>query len=102
MKSTENLLIEGLPKGIAKRFLAQNSVSYENVTATAAGPSTVTIGDKVIAAPTAKVVNSKFDETSAKAIAAFKKEVAEDLKVAQRHALLKAHGHDVPVSLENG
>ena len=28
--------------------------------------------------------------------------VAEDLKVAQRHALLKAHGHDVPVSLENG
>ncbi|MDU8914028.1 GDP-mannose 4,6-dehydratase [Aestuariicoccus sp. MJ-SS9] len=28
--------------------------------------------------------------------------VAEDLKAAQRHALLKAHGHDVPVSLENG
>lgn len=26
--------------------------------------------------------------------------VAEDLKVAQRHALLKAHGHDVQVSLE--
>lgn len=26
--------------------------------------------------------------------------VAEDLKVAQRHALLKAHGHNVPVSLE--
>jgi len=26
--------------------------------------------------------------------------VAEDLKVAQRHALLKAHGHDVPVSVE--
>ena len=67
---------------IAKRFLAQNSVSYENVTATAAGPSTVTIGDKVIAAPTAKVVNSKFDEESTKAIAAFKKEVAEALKAA--------------------
>lgn len=28
--------------------------------------------------------------------------VAEDLKVAQRHAFLKAHGHDIPVSLENG
>ncbi|MDU8913417.1 GDP-mannose 4,6-dehydratase [Aestuariicoccus sp. MJ-SS9] len=28
--------------------------------------------------------------------------IAEDLKVAQRHALLKAHGHDIPVSLENG
>ena len=67
---------------IAKRFLAQNSVSYENVTATAAGPSTVTIGDKVIAAPTAKVVNSKFDEESTKSIAAFKKEVAEALKAA--------------------
>lgn len=26
--------------------------------------------------------------------------VAEDLKVAQRHALLKQHGHDVPVSVE--
>lgn len=27
--------------------------------------------------------------------------VSEDLKVAQRHALLKQHGHDVPVALEN-
>jgi len=27
--------------------------------------------------------------------------VAEDLKVAQRHAFLKAHGHDVPVSVES-
>jgi len=27
--------------------------------------------------------------------------VREDLKVAQRHALLKHHGHDVPVSVEN-
>lgn len=27
--------------------------------------------------------------------------VREDLKVAQRHALLKRHGHDVPVSVEN-
>ncbi len=26
--------------------------------------------------------------------------VAEDFKVAQRHALLKAHGHDIPVSVE--
>ena len=26
--------------------------------------------------------------------------VAEDLKVAQRHAFLKAHGHDVPVAVE--
>lgn len=27
--------------------------------------------------------------------------IAEDLKAAQRHALLKLHGHEVPVSLEN-
>ncbi len=27
--------------------------------------------------------------------------VAEDLKVAQRHAFLKAHGHEVPLSVEN-
>jgi GDPmannose 4,6-dehydratase len=27
--------------------------------------------------------------------------VAEDLKVAQRHAFLKAHGHDISVSMEN-
>ena len=27
--------------------------------------------------------------------------VREDLKVAQRHALLKQHGHDVPVAMEN-
>jgi GDPmannose 4,6-dehydratase len=26
--------------------------------------------------------------------------VFEDLKVAQRHALLKEHGHDLPVSVE--
>ena len=28
--------------------------------------------------------------------------VAEDLRNAQRHALLKTHGYDIPVSLENG
>ena len=28
--------------------------------------------------------------------------VAEDFKTGQRHALLKAHGLDLPVSLENG
>ena len=27
--------------------------------------------------------------------------VAEDLKTAQRHALLKLHGYEVPVSVEN-
>lgn len=27
--------------------------------------------------------------------------VATDLKIAQRHALLKAHGHEIPMSMEN-
>ncbi len=67
---------------IAKRFLAQNSVSYDNATAAAAGPAVIQIGEKVITAPVATVVNSKFDEASVKAIAAFKKEVAEALKAA--------------------
>lgn len=67
---------------IAKRFLAQNSVSYENVTAPTPGPATVTIGDKVITAPVGNVVNGKFDDASKAAIDAFKKEVTEALKAA--------------------
>jgi MFS family permease len=67
---------------IAKRFLAQNSVSYDNVTVPTAGPAVIKIGEKTITAPVATVVNSKFDEASAKAIAAFKKEVSESLKAA--------------------
>lgn len=67
---------------IAKRFLAQNSVSYDNAVAAQPGPAVVKIGDKEIVAPTATVVNSKFDEASVKAIAAFKKEVSETLKAA--------------------
>jgi MFS family permease len=67
---------------IAKRFLAQSSVSYDNAVATTAGPAVIQIGEKQITAPVATVVNSKFDEASVKAIAAFKKEVAETLKAA--------------------
>ncbi|MNP54648.1 GDP-mannose 4,6-dehydratase [compost metagenome] len=26
--------------------------------------------------------------------------ICEDLKIARRHALLKSHGHDVPVAVE--
>ncbi|MBL0728302.1 MFS transporter [Piscinibacter sp. HJYY11] len=65
---------------IAKRYLAQSSVSYENKVGT--GPATITIGDKVITAPVGTVVNSKFDEASVKSIAAFKKDVTDTLKAA--------------------
>ena len=67
---------------IAKRFLVQNSVSYENVAGPAGSPAVVKIGDKAITAPTGNVVNLKFDEESVKAIASFKKEVSEQLKAA--------------------
>ena len=67
---------------IAKRYLAQQSVSYTNAVAPAAGPAVIQIGDKQITAPVGNVVNQKFDEASTKAIAAFKKEVSEALKAA--------------------
>jgi MFS family permease len=67
---------------IAKRFLAQSSVSYDNVDTAPGTPVSVMIGDKAVTPPTAKVVNQKFDEESVKAIAAFKKDMGETLKAA--------------------
>ncbi|WP_038216119.1 MFS transporter [Xenophilus azovorans] len=67
---------------IAKRYLVQNSVSYENVAGPAGSPAVVKIGDKTVTAPTGVVANHKFDEASAKSIGAFKKELADDLKSA--------------------
>jgi MFS family permease len=67
---------------IAKRYLAQSSVSYDNEAHAAGQPARITIGDKAIVAPAANVVNSKFDEESNKKIAAFKKEVNDALKEA--------------------
>jgi MFS family permease len=70
------------PCDIAKRYLAQSSVSYDNVDGPAGSPVTISIGDKVINPPTANVVNQKFDEDSVKKVAGFKKEVGEALKAA--------------------
>ncbi len=67
---------------IAKRYLAQSSVSYDNVDGPAGSAATITIGDKVITPPSANVVNQKFDEDSVKKVAGFKKEVGEALKAA--------------------
>ena len=67
---------------IAKRYLAQQSVSYSNITAAEAGPARIKIGEKEIVAPVARVENAKFTAESAAAIAAFKKEVSEALKEA--------------------
>ncbi|PYE76133.1 MFS transporter [Xylophilus ampelinus] len=67
---------------IAKRYLVQNSVSYENVAGPAGSPAQVKIGSKTVAAPTGNVVDLKFDDASVKGIAAFKKEVGDDLKAS--------------------
>jgi len=67
---------------IAKRFLAQNSVSYDNVAAEPGTAAILSIGDKTITAPAAVVVNSKFDDASLQKIDAFKKEVTAALRSA--------------------
>jgi len=67
---------------VAKRYLVQNSVSYDNIVGAPGTKAVVKIGDKVVEAPIGNVVNLKFDEASAKEIAAFKKGMADDLKVA--------------------
>jgi MFS family permease len=77
---------------IAKRYLAQNSVSYDHVNAEAGKPATISIGTTVVTAPSGVVVNGKFDEDSVKKIAAFKKEVADALKAAGYPAKAKPIG----------
>ena len=67
---------------IAKRYLVQNSVSYDNVAGPAGSKAIVKIGDKQVEAPEGVVTRSKFDEASVKSIAAFKKELGDDLKSA--------------------
>jgi MFS family permease len=69
---------------IAKRALTQNSASYENIAAPAGTPTTIKIGDKELTPPTATTTagGHKFSEESGKAIAAFKKDLADTLKAA--------------------
>jgi MFS family permease len=67
---------------IAKRYLVATSVGYTNAAGAPGAPATVKIGDKSITVPEGKVVNFAFDADSSKAIAAFKKEMGEDLKAA--------------------
>jgi MFS family permease len=69
---------------IAKRTLTQSSASYANEPLAAGSPAVVKIGEKTLTPPTGVVAAAghKFDDASAKAIAAFKKEVGEALKAA--------------------
>jgi MFS family permease len=67
---------------IAKRFLAQSSVSYDNTDAPAGTPATVTIGDKVLTAPSITVTGGKVDADGAAKVAAFKKDAGSALTAA--------------------
>ena len=72
------------PCDIAKRALVANSASYENEAVAPGTLAVVKIGDKELNPPEGVLAagGHKFDEASGKAIAAFKKEVAETLKAA--------------------
>ncbi|MBL0088638.1 MAG: MHS family MFS transporter [Ideonella sp.] len=69
---------------IAKRALTQSSASYANEVLPAGTPTIIKIGDKELTPPTATTTagGHKFDDASGKAIAAFKKDLAETLKAA--------------------
>ncbi|MBB3194197.1 MFS transporter [Roseateles terrae] len=71
------------PCDIAKRALAQAAANYETVSG-AAGAGQVKVGDRVIDVPTATLTagGHKFDEDSAKKIAAFKKDLGDAMKAA--------------------
>ena len=69
---------------IAKRALAQAYIPYENVAGAPGSQATITIGDKVIAAPTGTLNEQRhgFSAESAKAIGDFKKQLTETAKAA--------------------
>jgi hypothetical protein len=68
---------------IAKRALALSAASYETVHDASAAVAVVAVGDKTISSLNAtKLTEHKFDEASAKGIAAFKKDLADALKGA--------------------
>ena len=69
---------------IAKRALTQSYIPYENVAGPAGAPATITIGDKVLKAPSATLNEQQhgFSAESAKAIAEFRKGLTDTSKAA--------------------
>lgn len=69
---------------IAKRALTQSYIPYENKVGPAGQPATVSIGEKVIPAPTATLNDARngFSADSAKAIADFRKQMGDTAKAA--------------------
>jgi hypothetical protein len=69
---------------IAKRALTQSYIPYENKAGPAGSVATITLGDKVMNAPTATLnaQGNGFAPESAKAIADFKKQLGDGAKAA--------------------
>ena len=69
---------------IAKRSLTQSYIPYENKAGPAGSAATITLGDKVLNAPTAALnaQGNGFAPESAKAIADFKKQLGDTAKAA--------------------
>jgi hypothetical protein len=69
---------------IAKRSLTQSYIPYENKTGPAGSAATISVGDKVLTAPTATLNEQGhgFSAESAKAIAEFKKGLGDTAKAA--------------------
>ncbi|HYF42729.1 MAG TPA: MFS transporter [Ramlibacter sp.] len=69
---------------IAKRALTQSYIPYENKAGPAGSQATITVGDKVINAPTATLNDKRdaFAPDSAKAIAEFRKSLGDAAKAA--------------------
>lgn len=82
---------------VAKRFLAQSAVGYENEVNPAGGNARVLIGDKVIESPAVVVAHRRFTDASARAVHAFKDEVTAALKAAGYPDEAKPEKIDSPV-----
>jgi hypothetical protein len=69
---------------IAKRALTQSYIPYENVAGPAGSQATVTLGDKVLTAPTATLNEQRhgFSAESAKSVAEFRKQLGDTAKAA--------------------
>ncbi|HVE52961.1 MAG TPA: MFS transporter, partial [Ramlibacter sp.] len=69
---------------IAKRALTQSYVPYQNVAGPAGSLATITVGDKVLNAPTGTLNEARngFAPDSAKAIADFRKQLGDTSKAA--------------------
>ena len=69
---------------IAKRALTQSYIPYENKVAAPGTPATVTVGDKVVTAPSATLNAERhgFSTESAKAISDFRKTLGDATKAA--------------------